>query len=501
VEDLSLLPSHIFREYDIRGIAGEDLSLEAVEAIGRSYASLLLEALPAPPTSRRPRIAVARDVRTSSPSLAAALIQGIRSQGIDILNLGICPTPLLYFSLFQLEVEGGIMVTGSHNPPEYNGLKICLGQETLHGPSIQRLREIARQPLSRLRTRKGIIEDYPIIPHYLAWMSEHFQDLTSAPSSPRKAPLAEATKVVVDAANGTGGLVAPALLRSLGCRVVELYCEPDGSFPHHHPDPTLPQYLEDLIARVKAEDADLGIAYDGDADRIGVVAADGETIWGDKLMLLFARDLLSSRSFSAESPPIFIGEVKCSQVLYDEIERLGGVAMMSRTGHSPIKQLMRETGALLAGEMSGHLFFADRYFGYDDAIYASARLVEIMMREGSSLTDLLEGLPPTFATPEIRLDCPDDQKFNIVAQLGQFLSSEAHPPFPLPLQKIITIDGLRLVFDQGWALVRASNTQPALVLRFEASSPEALEQIRRWVEQIIKKVEVEVKVERDGKTG
>jgi phosphomannomutase/phosphoglucomutase len=385
------------------------------------------------------------------------------------------------------------MVTGSHNPPQYNGLKVCLGQETLHGPSIRRLREIACQPIPRLRSRKGIIEDYPIIPHYLAWMSEHFHDLTSTPSSQQKPPPAEAIKVVIDAGNGTGGLVAPSLLRSLGCRVVELYCEPDGSFPHHHPDPTLPEDLADLIARVKVEEADLGIAYDGDADRIGVVAADGEIIWGDKLMLLFARDLLSSRSISAAPPPIFIAEVKCSQVLYDEIERLGGVAIMSKTGHSPIKQLMRETGALLAGEMSGHLFFADRYFGYDDAIYASARLVEILMRGESSLAGLLEGLPPTFATPEIRLDCPDDQKkFNLMAQLGQSLSSEAHPPFPLPLRKVITIDGFRIVFDQGWALVRASNTQPALVLRVEASSPEALAEIRRWMEQIIKKVEVKV---------
>jgi len=494
VRDLSLPPSHIFREYDIRGIAETDFTPEAVEIIGRSYAFLLRESLPSFRASRPPRIAVARDVRASSPSIAAALIQGIRGQGIDILNLGVCPTPLLYFSLFQLEVEGGVVVTGSHNAPEYNGMKICVGREALHGPSIQRLREIAREPSSKSRSRKGGVQDYPIIPHYLAWMNDHFQSLVSA-SSQANADSPEAIKVVIDAGNGTGGLVGPALLRSLGCRVVELYCEPDGSFPHHHPDPTIPQNLEDLIARVKAEHAHLGIAYDGDADRIGVVDATGQPIWGDQLMLLFARDILSSQTFSPEAPPIFIGEVKCSQVLYDEIERLGGRAKMSRTGHSLIKQLMKESSAVLAGEMSGHLFFADRYFGYDDALYASARLIEIMVRERSTLAELLGGLPPTFATPEIRLDCPEDRKFKMVAQIGQSLNSDQGPPPPFPIQKIITTDGLRIVLDQGWALLRASNTQPALVLRFEASSPQALDQIKSWMEGLVHKMKRRIEIE------
>ena len=489
------LPAQIFREYDIRGVATEDLTPAIVEVIGRSYASFLRESHPALPSSRPPRVAVARDVRLSSPEIALALTQGIRRQGLDVLDLGICPTPLLYFSLFQLEVEGGIMVTGSHNPPEYNGLKVCLGRETIHGPAIQRLKEIANQPIPKSRIKRGTAENYPIIPHYLAWMSQHFEALTTtALSAEPKAPQRKIS-VVLDAGNGTGGLVAPTLLRLLGCRVVELYCEPDGTFPHHHPDPTIPQNLVDLQARVHAEGADLGIAYDGDADRIGVIDGQGEIVWGDRLMILFARDLLSTPRHPATTSPIFIGEVKCSQVMYDEIERLGGVAIMSKTGHSPMKQVLRETGAMMAGEMSGHLFFADRYFGFDDAIYASARLIEILMRRGTSLSSLLANLPQTYATPEIRVDCPDDQKFLLVEQLGRSLAQAPAPLPPLPLQKIITTDGLRLVFEEGWALVRASNTQPALVLRFEASTPEALAEIKSWLEGQVRKISDEIRIE------
>ncbi len=489
------LPAQIFREYDIRGVATEDLTPAIVEAIGRSYASFLRESHPALPSSRPPRVAVARDVRLSSPEIALALTQGIRRQGLDVLDLGICPTPLLYFSLFQLEVEGGVMVTGSHNPPEYNGLKVCVGRETIHGPAIQRLKEIANQPIPKSRIKRGTVENYPIIPHYLAWMSQHFEALTTAAlSTEPKAPQRKIS-VVLDAGNGTGGLVAPTLLRLLGCRVVELYCEPDGTFPHHHPDPTIPDNLFDLQARVRAEGADLGIAYDGDADRIGVVDGQGEIVWGDRLMILFARDLLSAPRHPATTSPVFIGEVKCSQVMYDEIERLGGVAIMSKTGHSPMKQVLRETGAMMAGEMSGHLFFADRYFGFDDAIYASARLIEILMRKETSLSSLLAGLRQTYATPEIRVDCPDDQKFLLVEQLGRSLAQTPAPLPPLPLQKIITTDGLRLVFEEGWALVRASNTQPALVLRFEASTPEALAQIKSWLEGQVRKISDEIRIQ------
>lgn len=489
------LPTQIFREYDIRGVALEDLTTAIVEAIAKSYTLFLRESHPALPSSRPPRVVVARDVRLSSPGIADALTQGIRSQGMDILNLGTCPTPLLYFSLFQLEAEGGIMVTGSHNAPEYNGLKVCVGRETLHGSSIQRLKEIANQPTPKSRAKRGTVENYPIIPHYLAWMGQHFEALTpTSLSTEPKAPKGKIS-VVLDGGNGTGGLVAPPLLRSLGCRVIELHCDPDGSFPHHHPDPTIPQNLADLQTRVQAEGADLGIAYDGDADRIGVVDGQGEIIWGDRLMILFARDLLSTPRHPATTSPIFIGEVKCSQVMYDEIERLGGVAIMSKTGHSPMKQALRETGAMMAGEMSGHLFFADRYFGYDDAIYASARLIEILMRRQASLSSLLAGLPQTYATPEIRIDCPDDRKFLLVEQLARSLTGVTKPPPPLPLQKIITIDGLRLVLEGGWALVRASNTEPALVLRFEASTPEALVQIKSWLEGQVRKISDEIGIE------
>jgi phosphomannomutase/phosphoglucomutase len=326
-------------------------------------------------------------------------------------------------------------------------------------------------------------------------MSQHFEALTpTSLSTEPKAPKGKIS-VVLDGGNGAGGLVAPALLRILGCRVIELHCDPDGSFPHHHPDPTIPQNLADLQTRVCAEGADLGIAYDGDADRIGVVDGQGEIVWGDRLMILFARDLLSTPRHPVTTSPIFIGEVKCSQVMYDEIERLGGVAIMSKAGHSPMKQVLRETGAMMAGEMSGHLFFADRYFGYDDAIYASARLIEILMRRQASLSSLLAGLPQTYATPEIRIDCPDDRKFLLVEQLGRSLAQTSGPPPPLPLQKIITIDGLRLVLEGGWALVRASNTEPALVLRFEASTPEALAQIKSWLEGQIREISDEIRIE------
>jgi len=565
----AVIPPHIFREYDLRGLAGPDLNPATAEHLGRSYVVLLQQLHPHLPSSRPPRVAVGRDVRLSSPSLASALYAGLLSQGVEVLDLGVCPTPLLYFSLFYLDLEGGIMVTGSHNPPEYNGFKMCVGKDTIYGPAIQRLREISSQlpplPMPPARTASlgptactssttslaslasttatatastsalGSRREQPIIPLYLSWMVDHFRqmglapargDLGAAPSA-LPAPL----RVVVDAGNGTAGLVAPALLRSLGCQVIELCCQPDGRFPHHHPDPTLPENLQDLIARVIAEKADLGLAFDGDADRLGVVDGSGQIIWGDRLLYVFARDILSQSPSptspssptapasaspaapaapapaspaapaapaaltstlamaSPPAPPLFIGEVKCSQAVYDAIEAAGGRVLMSRTGHSPIKQLLKESGAVLAGEMSGHLFFADRYFGYDDAIYAGARLIEILIRRRTPLSSLLADLPSTFCTPEIRLPCPEDRKFALVRAIAQALDSGHHPPFPSPLRQVVTIDGLRLIFASGWALIRASNTQPALVLRFEANSSPDLEKIRSWVEGMVEAAE------------
>ncbi|MCL4491136.1 MAG: phosphomannomutase/phosphoglucomutase, partial [Nitrospirae bacterium] len=368
--------------------------------------------------------------------------------------------PLQYFSLFTLPVDGGIMITGSHNPSEFNGMKLSVGTETLFGKKIQAIREIVERGETLSGT--GCTGLYDIIPAYL----EHVTDQISGmhPGLPF-----EGIKVVIDAGNGTGGLVVPELLRGLGCDVVELYCEPDGNFPNHHPDPVVLENIKDLRAAVRKERAHLGIGYDGDSDRIGVVDEEGDVIWGDRLMIIFARALLKTNPGAT-----IIGEVKCSQTLYADIAAHGGKPLMWKTGHSLIKSKMKETHGLLAGEMSGHIFFADRYFGYDDALYASVRLIEIMANAGSpySLKELLKDVPVTASTPEIRFDCPDEIKFKVVERVKDFFKD-----YP-----VIDIDGVRINFPDGWGLIRASNTQPALVLRFEASDGVLLEEIKNSVE-------------------
>jgi len=445
----------IFREYDIRGLAEKDFDAEFARRLGEVVGGLVRE-------RGGKRVAVGRDCRASSDPYGEAVIDGLLSTGLQVYDIGVCPTPLLYFSLFHLDLDGGIQVTASHNPSEYNGFKVCLGKETLYGAQIQDLRTRIEQRDFR-KSGGGKRESYAIIPPY----QEHL--LGNVPSLSR--PL----KVVIDAGNGVGGPVAPPIFRRLGCEVWEIACVPDGSFPLHHPDPTVPENLEWLIRKVKEERADVGIAYDGDADRIGVVDERGTILWGDELLILFARDVLKSHPGA-----VVISEVKCSQRLFDDIARRGGVPVMWKAGHSLIKAKMKETRALLAGEMSGHMFFADRYFGYDDAIYASLRLLELVARMGKPLSALTADLPKSFSTPEIRVDCPDERKFEIAEQAKEFF--RRHYP-------IIDVDGVRVQFPEGWGLIRASNTQPALVLRFEATSQAKLQEYRQIIETKLKELQ------------
>jgi phosphomannomutase/phosphoglucomutase len=361
------------------------------------------------------------------------------------------------------------MITGSHNAAEYNGFKMCVGKEALYGVEIQHLREIYES--GRFASGQGTVSERPIISDYLKFLQERFSSLKGS-----------GVRVVIDCGNGAASLVAKDALEQLGCHVTGLYCDLNGHFPNHHPDPTVMDNLRDLIKKVKETGADVGIGYDGDADRIGVIDEQGNILWGDRLLLLFARDVLLDYPGCT-----IISEVKASQELYDDIQKRGGRGIMWKTGHSIIKAKMKEEKAMLAGEMSGHLFFADRYFGYDDAIYASCRLIEILVKQKKPLSSMLADIPQTVVTPEIRVDCSDDQKFLLVEAVRDRLSNVANTQDPktsaLPIRKIITIDGIRVCFDEGWGLIRASNTQPALVLRFEASSQAHLSQIKDYLER------------------
>jgi phosphomannomutase/phosphoglucomutase len=456
-----MIEKTIFRQYDIRGVWSKDLTSESAYLIGCAFGTMAIGAS----GKDRVRLSVGRDVRLSSGAISEELIKGIASTGADVIDIGECPTPVQYFSLHRLELDGGVMVTGSHNPPEYNGFKLSIGKETIFGEGIQHIRQIIET--GRFAMGGGTVRKKEIIGDYVDYLKKDFSDFAGI-------------KVVLDAGNGTAGLVAPRIMEELGAKVTRLFCEPDGNFPNHHPDPVVPENLAALIKKVKTEAADLGVAYDGDSDRIGVVDADGEIVWGDRLMILFARDILE-RSPGAS----IIGEVKCSQIMYDEITRSGGRAIMWKTGHSLIKKKMKEEKALAAGEMSGHIFFADRYFGYDDAIYATLRLLEILRKAGAPyrLNRLLSGLPRVFSTPEIRFDCPDELKFRVTDLMrGAFSEYEVN-----------TTDGARINFGDGWALIRASNTQPSLVMRFEAWNELALKKIRGIVEEKLDSVMKRVK--------
>jgi phosphomannomutase/phosphoglucomutase len=385
-------------------------------------------------------------------------VQGLVETGRHVTEIEVGPTPLLYFAVHHLDADGGVMVTGSHNPPEDNGFKILVGKETVHGDDIRTLGRKAMageyQPGGGGSVEKRVVSDA-----YIAFMKGNIR-------------LARTDlRIVVDAGNGAGGPLAVATMRALGLSPDTLYCEMDGRFPNHHPDPTLPENVEELIQRVRATNADIGIAYDGDADRIGAVDRNGDIIWGDKLLIAFARDILARRPGGA-----ILGEVKCSQTLYDDIAKQGGRPILWKTGHSLIKAKMKQEHALVAGEMSGHMFFADRYYGYDDAIYASLRLFEILAERGQSIGEILHDVPKTYATPEIRVNCADEQKFSVVQTvLAHYRRTH----------EVVDVDGARINFGDGWGLVRASNTQPVLVLRFEASTPERRDELRAEVERVV----------------
>lgn len=443
----------IFRQYDIRGIVDKDLTEESVIAIGKGIGTYFRQ-------HGKRAVALGWDCRLSSPAFSGFLTQGLRSTGCDVMHLGTIPTPLLYFSIFNNGLEAGIMITGSHNPPEYNGFKMMLGKDTLFGDHIQDIHKIIVND-AFIHEDLGKESSFNIVPEYMSYVIDNIQ-------------LERPLKVVVDAGNGTGGVVAAPIFRDLGCEVIELYCEMDGSFPNHHPDPTLPEAMQDLIASVDENNAELGIAYDGDADRIGVVDDKGNIIWGDQLMIIFSRDVLATHPGAA-----IISEVKASKVLYEEIEKLGGRPIMWKTGHSFIKKKIKEEKALLAGEMSGHIFFADRFFGFDDAIYSSARLLEIMSRTTAPLSSFLSDLPKTYTTPEIRVYTSEEVKFHIVEEVKKELAAK----YP-----IVDIDGVRATFPKGWALVRASNTQAVLVLRFEGETEKDVALIRQEVEGILKRI-------------
>ncbi len=455
----------IFREYDVRGIVGQDLTPQVVELLGRGYGTYLIRQSLGD-GARRYTATVGYDARLSSPAFCEALTRGIVSTGVDVVQIGLVATPMLYFSLFHLDVDGGVMITGSHNPAEFNGFKLGVGKTTIHGEQIQDVLKIIQS--GNFTQGQGRVSQQDINEAYKAEVVG------------RIGQLARPLKVVVDAGNGAGGPYGPDMLHRIGAEVIELFCNIDGHFPNHHPDPTLPEALEHLIAQVAETGADLGIGWDGDADRIGVVDARGRIIWGDQLMMLFSREVLANHP---GAPIIF--EVKCSQGLVEEIARLGGQPVMYKTGHSLIKGKMKALHAPLAGEMSGHLFFADEYFGYDDALYASCRFARLLAAQDSPLTALVDELPQYVSTPETRVDCPEEKKFAIVAEMTAYF--KAH-------YDALDIDGVRILFGDGWGLLRASNTQPVLVLRFEARTSERLEEIKGIVLGKLKEIAPEVEV-------
>lgn len=439
----------IFREYDIRGIAGKQITEDDAALIGKGIGTFLVR-------HNCFKLTVGRDCRLTSDAFAEKLIQGLMSTGCHVTDIGVCPTPVLYFSIPHFHTEGGVMLTASHNPPEYNGFKICKHTDSVHGEQIQQIRKIIEE--KTFIQGNGARDQADAVTPYTRFLTDHISI---------KKPL----HVGVDAGNGTAGVIAVPVLKALGCRVADLYCDMDGRFPNHEADPTVAKNMADLIRLVKENRLDIGIGYDGDGDRIGVVDERGQLVYGDQLMILFSREILSRKPGAA-----FISEVKCSKTMYDDITSHGGRAIMWKTGHSLIKEKMKIEKAELAGEMSGHMFFADRYFGFDDAIYATCRLLEILADTGKTLSELLADAPKTFTTPEIRVDCPDAVKFSLVGKL----TNEFRRRYD-----VIDIDGARIVFEDGWGLVRASNTQPALVLRFEALSEQRLAEIRNLVESAL----------------
>jgi len=446
-----MLKPTIFREYDIRGVAEVEFLDPDIEALGQAFGTFLRR-------HAGRKICLGRDTRLSSPRLRNALMKGLLSSGCQVTDIGVAPTPVLYYSVFHLQADGGVMITGSHNPPEFNGFKVVCGSSTIYGERIQDLRRMIET--GDLARGVGLETTADVMTPYVDEVSSQFR-------FPRK------VRVVVDAGNGTGGPVMHRILERLNVEATEMFFEMDGSFPNHHPDPTVLKNLGPLIAKVLETGADVGIAFDGDTDRIGAVDERGTVLYGDQLMVLYAREILTRKPGAT-----FIGEVKCSQLLYDDIAARGGNAIMWKTGHSLIKAKMKETHAELAGEMSGHMFFADRYFGFDDAMYAACRLMEIVANSGKPLSSHLADLPRTVTTPEIRFDCADELKFAVVRQATAELRAR---------HRISDVDGVRVLFDRGWGLVRASNTQPVLVMRFEAETEELLREYREEVEEVVRR--------------
>lgn len=446
-----MLNPSIFREYDIRGIAGRDLNADFARQLGRAYIQYAEKRL----GKKGLTIAVGRDCRVTGEEYAGALMEGMLSAGAKVISLGMVTTPMTYFSIYHYETDGAIMVTGSHNPPDYNGFKICVGKATLHGSDIQELKEIMLKGTQASTTSPAKPEPRDIFKSYTDFVLGNVK-------------VGKKLKVVIDAGNGAASNYAPEVYTKLGCEVIELFCEPDGRFPNHPADPTVEKNLQDVIAAVKKHGADCGIAFDGDADRIGVVNEKGEILWGDELMIVLSRAVLKDHPGAT-----IISEVKSSYRLYNDIKEHGGNGIMWKTGHSLIKSKMKETGAKLAGEMSGHIFFADRFFGFDDAVYAGARFLEILANSGGKASGLLSGVPKTVNTPEIRVETDDTKKWQIVDGIKNALQAK---------YRTNDIDGVRVEFGDAWGLVRASNTQPVIVMRFEAQTPERLAEVRKIIE-------------------
>ncbi|MGC2656769.1 MAG: phosphomannomutase/phosphoglucomutase [Bryobacteraceae bacterium] len=451
-----MLNPGIFREYDIRGIADKELLEPDVEQLGRALATYLIR------YSGR-SVNLGRDCRLSGDRLHGALLKGLLAAGCHVTDIGVVPTPLLYYSAVHLGADGAVMITGSHNPPEYNGFKTVCGTGTLHGAAIQNVFKLIQN--QDFESGEGTLKTCDLAKTYVDEIAGQFH-------------FERKVKVVVDAGNGTAGPIMHRLLKKLNVDAVELFFEMDGHFPNHHPDPTVPDNLKHLIDTVRKEKAELGIAFDGDSDRIGAVDETGNVVYGDMLLLIFGREILTRKPGAT-----FIGEVKCSQIMYDKLKELGGNPIMYKTGHSLIKAKMKEEHAELAGEMSGHMFFSDRYYGYDDALYAACRLLEIISRSGQPLSHQLDGVPHLFSTPELRVDCPDDAKFQVVAKVASALRQP---------RRVVDVDGVRVPFEQGWGLVRASNTQPVLVMRFEAASPDLLDQYRNEMETAVEEAKRQV---------
>lgn len=451
------LPISIFREYDIRGVADRDLTSEVVENIGKAYGTFLRR-------DKKYSIVIGRDCRVSSPRIHDALIKGILSTGLHVTDLGLTTTPCLYFAVHYFASDGGIMITGSHNPPDQNGLKMNIGTSSLHGPQIQQLLQMIQK--QDYLKGSGQLSTREIVPDYFEYLFKAFK-------------FKRKLKVVVDCGNGMTGIIAPALFEKFGHEVIKLYTEPDGTFPNHPADPSEPENLHDCITAVKKHKADIGLAFDGDGDRCGVIDNEGNIIPGDKMMVLYSRPILK------ENPgATILADVKCSNLLFQDIEKHGGKAVMWKTGHSLIKAKMKEEGALLAGEMSGHIFFKHRWFGFDSGIYSACRMMEILDRENKTIPEMLKDVPNTYATAEIRIECPDEVKFEVIKKATQILKSK---------YKVVDIDGARVEFEDGWGLVRASNTQPVLVTRFEATSEKRRDEIRALVEKTIQEVRQTVK--------